>query len=196
MGPRLRREGAEQWKPSRATKTREGGDKKELQGYTTKGRRTTGCLNSSLVAYAYRRTRASRSYQQRPECLPKDQSVKKLSTKARVPTEGPERQQVINQGQSAYRRSRASTSYQQRPECLLKDRSVKKVSAKARGAKLERTTNERHDGNHTRIGCSYTMEVPMNISSHREVGDLTGEKKKGERDPYQNKKERKKQTTR
>ena len=34
-------------------------------------------------------------------CLPKDQSVKKLSTKARVPTEEPERQEVINKGQSA-----------------------------------------------------------------------------------------------
>ena len=89
---------------------------------------------------AYRRTRASRRYQQRPECLPKDQSVKKLSTKARVPTEGPERQKC----------------YQQR----------------ARGAKLEHTTNDQHDGNHTRIGRSYTMVVPMNISSHREVGDL------------------------
>ena len=49
----------------------------------------------------YRRTRASRSYQQRPECLPKDQSIKKLSKKARAPTEGPECQE----------------SYQQRPEC-------------------------------------------------------------------------------
>ena len=62
--------------------------------------------------------------------------------------------------------------------CLPKDQSVKKLSAKARGAKLERTTNDRHDGNHTRIGCSYTMAVPMNISSHREVGDLTGEKRR------------------
>ena len=126
--------------------------------------------------------------------LPKDQSVKKLSTKARVPTEGPERQEVINKGQSAYRRTRASRSYQQRPECLPKDQSVKKLSAKARGAKLERTTNDRHDGNHTRIGCSYMIAVPMNISSHREVGDLTGEKKKGERDPYQNKRGWKRQT--
>ena len=143
MGPRLRREGAEKWKPSRATKTREGGDKKELQGYTAKERRTTGCLNSSLVAYAYQRTRASRSYQQRPECLPKDQSVKKLSTKARVPTKGPERQE----------------SYQQRPECQTGTNNK----------------NDRHDGNHTRIGRSYTMVVPMNISSHGEVGNLTVE---------------------
>ena len=65
---------------------------------------------------AYRRTRASRSYQLRPECLPKDQSVKK----------------VINNGQSAYRRTRVSRSYQQRPEYLPKDQSVKKLSTKAR----------------------------------------------------------------
>ena len=97
---------------------------------------------------AYRRTRASRSHQQRPERLPKDQSVKKLSTEARAPTEGPERQQVINkgqsayrraraskgyqQGQSAYRRTRASRSHQQRPERLPKDQSVKKLSTEAR----------------------------------------------------------------
>ena len=105
---------------------------------------------------AYRRTRASRSYQPRPERLPKDQSVKKLSTKARVPTEGPERQEVINQSQSTYRRNRASTRYQQRPECETGTDNK----------------NDRHDGNHTRIGCSYTMGVPMNISSHREDGDL------------------------
>ena len=92
-------------------------------------------------------------------CLSRDQSVKKLSTKARAPTERPERQEVINKGQSAYRRTRASRSYQQ----------------KARSAKMERTTNDRHDGNHTRIGRSYTMVVPMNISSHGEVGDLTVE---------------------
>ena len=114
VGPRLRREGAEKLQPSQATKTREGEDKKELQGYTTKGRRTTWCLNSSLVAYAYGRTRASRSYQQRTERLPKDQSVKKLSTrterlpkdqsvkklstKDRAPTEGAERQEGINKG--------------------------------------------------------------------------------------------------
>ena len=81
----------------------------------------------------------SRSYQQRPECLPKDQSVKELSIKTRAPTEGPERQEVTNNGQNA---------------------------------KLEQTTSDRHEGNHTRIGRSYTMAVPMNISSHREVGDL------------------------
>ena len=180
----------------------------------------------------------SRSYQQRPERLPRDQSVKELSTKARaptegpehqgiiitlssyktreggdkkkleryttrnnvrhgvstvrllyIPTEGPERQEVINKGQSAYRRTKASRSYQQRPECLLKDQSGKKLSAKDRCAELERTTNDRQDGNHTRIGRFYAMAVPMNISSHREVGDLAEEKEKGERDPYQNKKE-------
>ena len=65
-------------------------------------------------------------------CLPTDQSVKKLSIKARAPTEGPEFQEVINKGQSAYRRTRASRSHQQRPECLLKDQSVKKLSTKAR----------------------------------------------------------------
>ena len=36
--------------------------------------------------------------------------------KARVPTEGPERREVIDKGQSAYRRTRASRSYRQRPE--------------------------------------------------------------------------------
>ena len=40
---------------------------------------------------------------------------------------------------------------------------------------MERTTNDRHDGNHTRIGRPYTMVVPMNISSHGEAGDLTVE---------------------
>ena len=67
-------------------------------------------------------------------CLPKDQSVKKLSTKARAPTKGPERQEVINKGQSADQRTRASRSYQQRPERLPKDQSVKKLSTKARAA--------------------------------------------------------------
>ena len=81
-------------------------------------------------------------------CLPKDQSVKKLSTKARAPTEGPERQEVISK----------------RPECRPKDRSVKKISAKSQ--------KKEDDGNHRRIGHSYTMVVSMNISSHREVGDL------------------------
>ena len=109
-----------------------------------------------------------------------------------MPTEGPERQEVINKGQSAYRRTRASRSYQQRPECLLKDQSVKKLSTTARaptkgperqkklstrpecqtGSKQQKN---RQDGNHTRIGRSYTMVVPMNISSHGEVGDLTVE---------------------
>ena len=44
------------------------------------------------------------------------------------------------------------------------------------------TTNDRHDGNHTRIGRSYTMVVPMNISSHREVGDLA-ERREGRTRP-------------
>ena len=79
--------------------------------------------------------------------------------KARVPTEGPECQEVINRGQSAYQRTGASRSYQQ----------------KARSAKMKRTTKDRHDGNHTRIGRPYTMVVPMNISSHGEAGDLTVE---------------------
>ena len=73
-------------------------------------------------------------------CLPKDQSVKKLSTKARAPTEGPEHQEVISKGQSAYRRTRASRSYQQRPERLPKDQNVKKVINKNLSNKLERTT--------------------------------------------------------
>ena len=89
--------------------------------------------------------------------LPKDQSVKKLSTKARVPTKGPERQEIINKGQSTYRRTRASRSYQQRSECQTG------VDNK----------NDRHDGNHMRIGRSYTMVVPINIRNHREVGNLT-----------------------
>ena len=134
-----------------------------------------------------------------------------------MPTEGPERQEISNKGQSAYRRTRASRRYQQRPERLPKDQSVKKfqqrperlpkgqsvkkLSAKARSAKLEQTTNDRHDGNHTRIGRSYTMAVPMNISSLREVGDPIVEnnkatKEKSGRDPYQNKRRCKKKTTR
>ena len=108
--------------------------------------------------------------------LPKDRSVKKLSTKARVPTEGPERQEV-----SA--KASVPTEEQERQE----------VSAKAKSAKLERTTNDRHDGNHTRIGHSYPMAVPMNISSHREVGDPTikiykATKRRANETPYQNKK--------
>ena len=162
-------------------------------------------------------------------CLPKDQSVNKLSAKARAPTEGPERQQVINKGQSAYRRTRASTSYQQRPErrpkdqsvnklsakaraptegperqqvinkkpeCLPKDQRVKKLSAKARDAKLERTTNKRHDGNHTRIGRSYTMVVPMNISSHREVGDQAERRRRANETLIRTRSRCKRQTTR
>ena len=121
---------------------------------------------------AYRRTRASRSYQQRPGCLPKDQSVKKLSTKARAPTEEPERQDVINKGQSFYRRTRASRSYQQRPKHLPKDQSVKKLSAAARAPQWSGQQTKRQDGNHTRIGRSYAMAVPINVSSHGEVGDL------------------------
>ena len=81
-------------------------------------------------------------------CLPKDQSVKKLSTKARVPTKGPERQEVINKGQSAYRRTRATRKYQQKPE------------------------SKKDNGDYTRIGRPYTMVVPMNISNHREAGNL------------------------
>ena len=123
--------------------------------------------------------------------LPREQSVKELATKARAPTEGPEPQEIINKGQKAYRRTRASRNYQQRPEGLPKDQSIKKLSAKARSAKLERTTNDRHDGNQTRIGCSYTIAVPMNIGSHREVGDPTVEidkatKRRANETPYQN----------
>ena len=64
-------------------------------------------------------------------CIPKDQSVNKLPTKARAPTEGPERQELTNDGQRAYRRTRASRSYR-RPERLRKDQSVKKLPTKAR----------------------------------------------------------------
>ena len=103
---------------------------------------------------------------ERPECLPKDQNVK----------------EVINKGQSAYQRTRASRSYQQRPECLPKDQNVKRLLAKTRSAKLKQATNERHDGNHTRLGRSYTMVVPMNISSHREVGN-PAEKREGRTRP-------------
>ena len=122
----------------------------------------------------------------RPECLPKDHSIKRLSAKARVPTEGPERQEVINEGQSAYRRTRASRSYQQRPECLPKDVIDKRLSTPARASKPSGQSpeqqNKRRNGNHTRIGRSYTMAVPMNISSHREVGDPTVEIDKQQRE--------------
>ena len=96
-------------------KTREGGDKKELDGDTTRNNVRHDVLTVRLLHIptegterqgvsnkgqsAYRRTRASRNYQQRPEGLPKDQSIKKLSTKARRPTEGPEHQEVISKGQ-------------------------------------------------------------------------------------------------
>ena len=144
MGPRLRKGGAEKLYPSRATKLERGETKRSykdiyqrddvrhgvltvhLLHMPTEGPERQGVTNKGQSAY--RRTRTSRSYQQRPECLPKDQNVKKLSTKARVPTEGPERQEVINKGQSAYRRARTSRSYQQRPECLPKDQSVKESS--------------------------------------------------------------------
>ena len=100
-----------------------------------------------------------------------------------MPTEGPERQEVINKGQSAYRRTRASRSYQQKARAPTEGSVRQGVINKDLSAKLERTTkNDRHDGNHTRIGCSYMTVVPMNISSHREVGDLAEERKKGERD--------------
>ena len=42
--------------------------------------------------------------------------------------------------------------------------------------------NDCHDGNQTRIGRSYTMAVPMNISSHREVGNPTVEIDKQQRE--------------
>ena len=129
-------------------------------------------------------------------CLPKDQSVKKLPTKARAPTEGPERQEVTDKGPNAYRRTRASRSYQQKarvptegPEhqevinrgqsAYRRTRASRSYQQKDRSAKMERTTNDRHDGNHTRIGRSYTMVVPMNISSHGEVGDPTVKVDKG-----------------
>ena len=60
--------------------------------------------------------------------------------KARAPTEGPERQEVISKCQSAYRRTRVLRSYLQRPAHLPKDPSVKKVINKDLSAKLERTT--------------------------------------------------------
>ena len=113
---------------------------------------------------AYRRTRASRSYQQRPECLPKDQSAKKLSAKARMLTEGPARQEAISKGQSAYRRTRASRSYQQRARVP--------TEGPERQENISKSQKNEDDENHTRIGRSYTMVVPMNISSHREAGDL------------------------
>ena len=53
--------------------------------------------------------------------------------------------------------------------------------------KYRRTTKKqekKRDGNQTRIGCSYTTEVPMNDSSHREVGNLATEQKANEM-PYQ-----------
>ena len=77
----------------------------------TEGPESQGVIDNGQSAY--RRTRESRSYRQRPECLPKDQRVKELLTTARVPTEGPESQGVIDNGQSAYRRTRASRRYQQ-----------------------------------------------------------------------------------
>ena len=55
---------------------------------------------------------------------PKYQSVKKLSRKARVPTKGLERQEVIKKDQSAYQGTRAS----------------KETIKKGQSAKLERTT--------------------------------------------------------
>ena len=195
------RGGAEKSQPSRATKTREGGDKKELRshnplepqklerGETKRSYKDIQQRNDvrhgvSTVHLLHTPTEGPERPEvinKRPERLPKDQSVKKLSTKARAPTEGPERQEVINKrperrpkdqsvkklstkGQSAYRRIRASRSYQQRPECRTRTNNK----------------NDRHDGNHTRIGCSYAMAVPMNISSHREVGNLAEEKEKGE----------------
>ena len=87
-----------------------------------------------------------------------------------MPTEGPERQEVIKKGQSANRRTRTSRSYQQSPECQTGTDNK----------------NDRHNGNHTRIGCSYTTVVPMNINSHREVGDLADERKRANETPYQN----------
>ena len=146
MGPRLRRGGAEKVITLLGYETREGGNKKELQGYTTKGRRTTWCLNSSLVAYAYRRTRASRSYQQRPERLPREQSVKKLSvrlerlpkdlsvkelsTKARAPTEGPERQEVISKARAPTEGPECQKVINKSQSAYRRTRTSRKLSTK------------------------------------------------------------------
>ena len=51
---------------------------------------------------------------------------------------------------------------------------------------------DQHNGNHTLIGRSYKMAVPMNISSHREVGNLpriSRGKNKANETPYQRKPE-------
>ena len=74
------------------------------------------------------------------------------------------------------------SSYQQKARAPTKGPERQGVINKSRSAELERTTkNDRHDGNHTRIGRSYTMVVPMNVSSHGEVGDLTIEVNKRKR---------------
>ena len=151
---------------------------------------------------AYRRTRESRSYQQRPERLPKDQRVKELSTKARVPTKGPKRQGIIIT-LSSYK-TREGGDKKELEGCTTRNNVRQDVSTvrllhiptegperqkryqQSQSAKtgIEQQKN-RQDGNHTRIGCSYAMAVPMNISSHREVGDL----EKGERDALSEKPE-------
>ena len=85
VGPRLKRRGAEKVITLLTYKNWIGGRQKGARRIYNKGQRTTWYLNSPLVAYTYRRTRASRSYQQRPE----------------VPIKGPECQEVISKGQSA-----------------------------------------------------------------------------------------------
>ena len=148
--------------------TREGGDKKGLEGYTTRDDVRHGVSTVHLL---------------------------------HMPTQGPERQEVINKGQGAYQRTGVSRSYQQRPECLPKNQSIKKLSTKTRVPNWSGQQEDRHDGNHTRIGRSYTMALSRNISSHRELGDLTVEpnERQGEgrtRPLSEQEKKCKKQTTR
>ena len=116
VGPRLRGEELKSHNPV-DLQTREGGDKKKLEGYTTRNNvrhnvstvrlwhiPTEGPERQEVINKARVPTEGPERQEvinKRPECLPKDQSVKKLSAKATVPTEEPERQEVINKGQHA-----------------------------------------------------------------------------------------------
>ena len=124
-------------------------------------------------------------------CLPKDPSVKKLSTEARAPTKGPERQEVINRGQSAYQRTGASRSYQQRPERLPKDQSVKKLSTKGQKCQNEednkRPTRWKPHADRTFLYDGSTYEHQQSWGSWRpnSRGQQTRRKRANET-PYQN----------
>ena len=62
--------------------------------------------------------------------------------------------------------------------------NVKDLGTSKRQKLQRRSKKRKRDGNQTRIGCSYTTEVPITLRSHREVGNLSTKQKANEM-PYQ-----------